>query len=317
MKNAYLSRILFIVLAALPVSAQVATNDLFNRPNSNSLGADWVEQDGDAKIVNNKLEANSPFTLGWCSHTAFSASYAGVVVRAAWEMNGPGGDAISVISGVDPSSWNGIEVRIADNDGDGAADRIFFNAAVNAGAWYTAGSFVNMTTPMVSGEVTTWFSNGGDTVNVALRDPVSQAIQSYSASGILAGPPTGTGVGIAYRGNARIDDFRAWVGSPAGPSFTLTTIRPTNTFTFLVTEALPFAPIAVGYSTAGAGPIYTPIGVVGLTEPIGIAFEIPSDASGRLEIVFPPLGVLAGVPIHLQGLDISAIALTNYFTVTI
>src|SRR5262245_20307604 len=88
MKHAYWARILFIAIAALPATAQVATNDLFNRPDSGSLGADWTEQDGDAKIQNGKLQANSPFGFGWCSHTAFQASYANVVVRAAWEMNG-------------------------------------------------------------------------------------------------------------------------------------------------------------------------------------------------------------------------------------
>src|SRR5262245_59828539 len=207
MKPSCWAKILFVVLAAVPATAQVAVNDLFNRANSGSLGIDWTEQDGDSKITNNQLQANSPFGFGWCSHNSFAANYASVVIRASWAMNGLGGDSISMITGVDPMSWAGVEVRIADNNGDGLADRIFFNAAVNAGAWYNSSSFVNMTTPMASGEVTTWFSNNGDTVNVALRDPVTQAVQTYSASGILANPPTGTHVGIGYFGNGFVDDF--------------------------------------------------------------------------------------------------------------
>lgn len=316
MKNsAYLARSLFLVLAAMPAAAQVATNDLFDRPNSGNLGVDWVEQDGDSKIVNNKLEANSPFGFGWCSHTAFQAGYADVVVRASWSMNGLGGDSISMISGADASSWSGTEVRVADNDGDGAADRIFFNAAVNAGAWHTPTSFVNMTTPMTSGEITTWYTNSGDTINVALRDPVTLATQVYSASGILANPPIGGSVGIGYFGNGRIDDFRAWVGTPATPVYTLTTPRSGAPTTMLVTDALPFALIAVAYSVNASGPVFTPFGVLGLASPIEIFLEAFADASGRLELVFPPLGPFTGALLHTQALDALAPALTNYFMI--
>src|SRR5690349_10151245 len=111
-------KILFLVAAAAPCFAQVAVCDLFDRPNSNLLGPDWIEQDSDAKIANNRLEANANFSFGWCSHTAYSAGYANTVVRAKWSTNGGGGDAISLIAGVDTVSWSGIEVRIADNDGD-------------------------------------------------------------------------------------------------------------------------------------------------------------------------------------------------------
>src|SRR5436853_5554587 len=87
-------KILVLVLAAVPaVAQQRSTNDLFNRPNNNSLGVDWTEQDGDAKIANNALLANSNFQFGWCSHNAFNANYASTVVRAKWATNGGGGDA--------------------------------------------------------------------------------------------------------------------------------------------------------------------------------------------------------------------------------
>jgi hypothetical protein len=306
-----------LVLAGVPAAAQVAVNDVYDRPNSNSLGIDWIEQDGDAKIANNKLEANSPFSFGWCSHSAFQAAYSECVIRARWSMNGLGGDAISLIAGVNTSTWGGIEARIQDNNGDGAADRILFNAAVNAGTWYGGPTFVNLTTPLVSGEATMWFSNAGDTVNVEVKDLATLATQVYSASGILAAPPTGMKVGIGYFGNGNVDDYRAWVGVPAGPVFTLTTPRSLAPTTLLVTDASPLGWIAVAYSGTGAGPIPTQFGIVGLSAPIEVFLQSAADATGRLQVVFPPLPSLSGVALHTQAMDVTTLSLTNYFSFVI
>jgi hypothetical protein len=310
-------KILFLVVAATPAMAQLAMNDVFDRPDSNSLGADWTQQDGNAKIANNMLLANSPFTFGWCSHNFYSGNYANTVVRARWAMSSAGGDRISLIAGVNPMDWSGIEVRIADNDGDGLADRIFFNAAVNAGAWYTPTSFANMTAPLASGEATLWFSNAGDTVNVALRDLATNAVQSYSASGILAGPPLGGNVGIGYFGHGTVDDFRVWAGSPVGPVYTITATRVGSSPTMLVTDALPFGHVLLGYSLVGAGPIYTPLGVVGLSEPISIFWDASADANGRLELPLGPLGGQVGAMVYTQAVDLSQPALSNAHTVTL
>ena len=138
--------------------------------------------------------------------------------------------------------------------GDGLADRIWFNAAVNAGAWYTSPSFVNLTTPIASGQATTWFSNGGNTVNIELKDPITLATQTYSASGILASPPTGTRVGIGYFGNGNVDDFRAWTGSPTTPTFTVNPLRVGASATMLMTDTFPAAFVAIGYSTTPRWP---------------------------------------------------------------
>lgn len=305
----------FAVLAA-SLSAQAAVNDLFNRPNSGNLGVDWIEQDGDSKITSNKLEANSLFSYGWCSHSAFQAPYASTVVRASFSMNGFGGDSIALIAGVDPNTWAGIEVRIADNNGDGLADRVFFNAAVNAGNWYGGSTFSNMTTPLVSGRATMWFSNAGDTVTIDILDTTTGIVQSYSRSGILALPPTGMNVGVGYFGNGNVDDFQAWTGAPTGPVFTFSTPRSLLPGTLLVAGAAPSAQVAVAYSGTGAGPIPTPLGVVGLSLPIDILFELPADANGRLELPFAAFGAMAGFTLHVQAVDLTTPALTNYFTLT-
>ncbi len=307
-----------LALAAASLSAQVAVNDLFDRANSTNLGPDWTEQDGDGQIVSNRLQGNSPFALGWCTHNVFAANYASTVVRLNWSMNGGGGDRISLIAGVDPNTWQGIEVRIADNNGDGTADRLFFNAAVNAGNWYTSPSFANLTTPLVAGVATMWFTNAGNTVNIELFDPATQTAQTYSASGILALPPTGTRVGIGYFGNGTVDDFQAWTGVPSAPAFTMTTPRTAGAVALLVTGAAPSATVVLAYSGTGNAPFPTSVGNVYLSLPIEILATLNADLTGRLAV---PLGTLppglTGVVVHTQAFDATALALTNHFTVTI
>jgi hypothetical protein len=125
-------------------------------------------------------------------------------------------------------------------------------------------------------------------------------------------------VGIGYFGNAAtVDDFRAWIGSPTAPVYTLATPRANAPTTLLMTDALPFAPVAIAYSATGAGPIPTALGVVGLSFPIEIFLETNADASGRVEIPFAPLGPVSGVMLHTQALDALAPALSNYFTVVV
>jgi hypothetical protein len=312
-----LSKILLLVLAATPCMAQVATNDLFNRTNSGNLGIDWAEQDGDAQIAGNVLRANSPSAFGWCSHNAFAANYASTVVAAIWSTNGGGGDSISLLAGVNPVTWSGIEVRISDQDGDGASDRIIFNASVNAGAWYSPGANVNLTTPMASGEAKMWFSNNGDTVNVSLRDLVTEAVQTYSASGILASPPAGTRVGIGYFGNGSVEDFRAYTGSPLTPSLTITTPRSGAPTTMLISNAVSRGGAAIGFSVTGTGPAFTPFGVLGLSDPIELLWQGPTDGNGRVELPLGVLGNVTGLTVHVQALDFLVPALTNYFTITV
>jgi hypothetical protein len=312
-----LSKILLVIVAASPCMAQVATNDLFNRVNSGNLGIDWAEQDGDAQIAGNLLRANSNFTFGWCSHNAFNASYANTVVQAIWSTNGGGGDSISLIAGANPSTWSAIEVRISDQNGDGMSDRIIWNASVNAGAWYGSPSFVNLATPMASGEATMWFSNNGDTVNVSLRDLVTSAVQTYSASGILATPPAGTRVGIGYFGNGSVDDFRAWTGSPLTPSYTITTPRAGASTTMLLSGMVPNGFAAIAYSVTGAGPEFTPFGILGLSAPIDLFWQGATDSLGRVELPLGPLGPVAGLTVHTQAADLTVPALTNYFTIVV
>lgn len=316
MTNRIASLILLCLLAATSATpAQVAINDLFNRPNG-GLGPDWMQMDGSAAISNNQLQGTNPWLFGWSAHTAYGAGYQSTVIRADWSIGSPGA-RVSVVAGVDPASWQGIEIRIADNTGNSQADRIFFNAAVNAGNWYGGSQFFNLTNPLASGQVTLWFSNGGDTANVEIKDPVTGATETFSAGGILGNPPSGTTVGIGYFGTGILDDFRAWTGIPTGPSITATAPRVGVPLDLLVTDATPSNPVYIGFSLTGNGPTPTPFGNISLSAPYEIFGNMAwtADSAGRVLIPIQPLpATLINVPIHLQSLDLFSGSLSNAFT---
>ncbi len=298
-------------------SAQTAVNDLFNRANSTNLGPDWSEQNSDGQIVSNRLQGNSPFDLGWAIHTRYNAPYASTVVKADWSMNGGGGDRVSVVIGADVN-WGGIEIRIGDNNGDGTADRIFFNAAINAGNWPGGPGFANLATPIITGTVTVWFTNGGNTVNVAIGNPATNTVETFTNGGVLGFAPTGTGVAVGYFGNGWIDNFRAYTGSPAGPDLSLTPPRQNTTPTLLVGDAVPNGSVLIAFSLTGAGPQPTPLGNVYLTDPIYILGTLPTDGQGRGSVPIGPLtSALVGVTFTTQAVDLTSFALSNYVTSTV
>lgn len=307
-----------ILLTAMITPAQTAINDMFNRANG-GLGLDWTQIDGSAAIVGNQLQGTNPFLFGWSAHTAFGATYATTVIRGDWQLASPGA-RVSVVAGVDPNTWQGIELRIADNTGNGLADRLFFNAAVNAGNWYGGSLFFNLANPLAAGEVTLWFSNAGDTANVEIRNPVTGTSETFTASGILSNPPTGTTVGIGYSGTGIMDDFRAWTGSPAGPVITATAPRVGSPLDLLVTDASPNGPVYIAYSLAGNGPTPSPFGTIALTFPYDILGNLPftADTVGRVHVPLAPFpAVMTGVQIHVQSLDVFSTTLSNGFSATL
>lgn len=308
----------FVLILAGSATAQMAVLDDFNRGNGTNLGPDWAEISPDATIQGNQCQGNAPFGIGWMHHTVYTASYLTTVVRMDWSMNGFGGDAVSLIAGVDPTTWAGIEARIQDNNGDGLADRVFFNAAVNAGNWYGGPIFFNITNPLIAGRGTLWFSNGGDTANLEIVDAATGMSETFAASGILGLPPTGTRVGIGYFGNPTCDDFQAWTGSPAGPVYTVTAPRTSSAATFRVSAAAPNGTAILALSLAGGGPLSTPLGPVSLSLPVAIVGVLPTDAHGEASLAtggLPPS--LGGLTVYHQAVDVTGSALTNAFVTTI
>ncbi len=309
-----LHAVLVLALAPAWIYAQTGVHDFFDRANSGNLGPDWSEIDADAQITNNALQANTPFQFGWSAFTAFSAPRTSTVVKANWYQNG-GGDALSLIVGANTSTWAAIEARLSDNTGGGLANRLFLNASVNAGNWFGGPIFFNLAMPRASGEMTLWFINGGATAQVLITDIGGGNPENFSAGGIPAGFAFGTSVGVGYFGNGRIDEFRAWVGSPTGPVETINPPRTNQPVTILVTGAAPSAALALGFSlTGGSGPL-TGIGPVLLSEPINLFGIFPADTNGRLLL---PLGNvppgLVGTTIWQQALDLTTPALSNGFS---
>ena len=228
MKHSFLA-LSALFAASLSTFAQQLVFDDFDRPNSTNLGPDWIEQNGNLAIEGNRGKGTQFLANDtWMSHTSFSQSYTDAKARV--EFVAPGGElagSVGVVLGLNSSTWEGTAVRIQDNDLDGLFDRVFFEAAVNAGAWYVGGAPVlfDLPTPLASGQLTAWITDGGDTAVARIEDSAGNLIDVYTASGILSSPfaPTGTEVGVWVRSRALFDDFyalehRALDGYPASIS---------------------------------------------------------------------------------------------------
>jgi len=313
-----------VLLLASVTSAQVAINDVFDRPNGTNLGPDWIEVQSSANAVidNNQFRAANGL-FGWALHTTYDAPYASTVARFHWAMEGViAGDSLSLIVGAKatPTSWEGIQVKICDHQGfDDKADRVLFYAAPNAGNWPGGGNVYNLATPMKSGIMTVWFTNSGDTVHVELIDDATGNIETASATGILSFsfPITGRSVGIGYFGNGYVDDFQAWTGLPTDAPFTFTPPRVGLPASYLVTGATPNSVVGMFISLTGAGPLPTPVGLLKLSLPVYALAAVPTDANGRAELPVGAIPPFSGLPLYLQAIDGTTFTLTNGFVATI
>jgi len=309
------------VATLAPVAAQVAVNDVFNRPDSNNLGPDWALVGGSgARISGNQLRVQAS-NYSWMIHTDYSAPYASTVARCDFTVASAGGNQFALILGASfgPTSWGGIEVRVCDHTGDGRADRVLFNAAPNAGNWPGTGGVYNLTNPMSAGTMTVWCSANGDVVHCELRDATTGVTETGSATGILSFPfaITGTGVGIGYQIDGLLDDLQVWTGQPGDVPFTLTTPRVGLPASFLVTGATPSSAAGMFASLTGAGPLPTPVGLLQLSLPVYALAAVVTDASGRAELPIGAMPPFPGLPLYLQALDAGTLTLTNGFVATI
>ena len=199
-------------LVATAGGQQIVFDD-FNRPDSTSLGADWNEGNGDLVISGNRCKGNVPFANDtWMNHTSFGATYTSAKARIEFERD-PADSffGAGVVIGLDPGSWGGIAVLIQDNDLDGQFDRIFFHAAINAGAWFSQPTpiFYDLPTPITAGQLTVWAQEGGDLAVARVEDASGNLIGTYTAKGIVGTPyaPTGSDVGVWVRSRPFVDDF--------------------------------------------------------------------------------------------------------------
>ncbi len=204
---------LLVSVLAAPAAAQQIVFDDFNRPDSTFLGPDWNEGNGDLVIQSNFCKGNVPFANDtWMNHTSFAQTYTQAKARIEFERD-PADNffGAGVVVGLDPSSWSGVAVLIQDNDLDGFFDRIFFHAAINAGAWFSQPTpvFYDFPTQIPAGQLTVWTQEAGDLAVARVEDAVGNLIGTYTASGIVGTPfaPTGSAAGVWVRSRPFVDDF--------------------------------------------------------------------------------------------------------------
>jgi hypothetical protein len=314
---------MFGLLASLAAGQPgVAVNDVFDRPNTTNLGPNWFEGSGDGFIESNRLKCDSP-NASWCSYTGFKNPYATTVVSIDFAATASG-SKIGVALGFTPSTWGGIEVSLNDNTGSTMLDRIYFNGAINAGNWPTnptgASVHYNLTTPMASGTLKVWITNNGNTVVAEVTNAATGIKEPlYTASGInsFLFPPTGLDVAVSYARGGACDDFQAWSGQPDGPIYTFTSPHPNEKASFLLTDAKPLSLVGLVVS-AGAAPVATPWGTLGLAAPIQLLALVQADATGRAEVALTPLpaSLFFGGTIYNQAFDYGIPKLSNWFAVT-
>jgi hypothetical protein len=206
-----------LALAGAPLAQQVVFDD-FNRPDSTSMGPDWTEQNGNFEIQSNQGRGVNPDANDtWMSHNSFSQTYTNAKARVEFSPPPVGyAGGVGLVIGLDTSSWSGVAILLQDNNFNGQFERIFFNAAINAGAWFVGGSPVvhDLPTEISSGEITAWVQDGGDVAVLRVEDASGNLIGVYTASGIVGSPfaPTGAGnvsAGVWVRHTPFFDDFYA------------------------------------------------------------------------------------------------------------
>ena len=196
-------------------SAQLLVQDDFSLPNGTNVGPSWVEANNDLEILNQKVRGKFSFVSDtWMYHSTFAQPHA--TSKAAIDFGATPNDTFfgaGVVIGLDHNTWGGTAVRVTDNDLDGNFDRIFFMAAINAGAWYTQSTpiWYDLPVQVTSGNLTVWAEPADDMVVARVEDANGNLIGIYTAAGIAASPfaPTGTDVGIWISSRAKADNFFA------------------------------------------------------------------------------------------------------------
>ena len=196
-------------------SAQMLVQDDFNLPDGTFVGVNWVEANNNLEIASQKVRGAVAFASDtWMYHAGFAQPHA--TSKAIIDFGATPGDTFfgaGVVIGLDHNTWGGTAVRVTDNDLDGLFDRVFFMAAINAGAWYTQSTpiWYDLPTPVDAGQLTVWAEPADDMVVARIEDANGNLIGTYTAAGIAASPfaPTGTDVGIWISSRATADNFFA------------------------------------------------------------------------------------------------------------
>lgn len=247
---------------AASASAQQLVQDDFNRPDSTNLGPDWIEANNDLEIAGQTVRGKNAFQNDtWMYHSSFAQPHA--TSKAVIDFGATANDMFfgaGVVIGLNHNTWGGTAVRMTDNDLDGKFDRIFFMAAINAGAWYTQSTpiWYDLPTQLTAGQLTVWAEPNDDLVVARVEDLNGNLIGTYTAAGIAASsfPPNGGDVGIWISSRARADNFFAMEH------------RPLDAFPSTISLAAGGEQILdVSFGSGHAGELYWVLGGINGTAP--------------------------------------------------
>jgi hypothetical protein len=282
--------------------------DDFNRANSASMGADWIEQTGDMEVALN--HGHGVVTLSLMTHANASGSYLGSTVSARF---GHGGGLVYVaaVAGYAGLSDN-VFVKVQDNDLDGYYDRVFFYYGNNGGSWGQPFFYFDLATPTISGNMTLSFDSTGDIAYLDIENDASGLTESFSSSGLLSvAALLGQGYGIGTYGSAYFDDVSINGGCGGSLVYSIVGLTGGGTATLTVTGATAGGGVLVGYSLTGAGPTMTPFGMVDMSMPITQLPTLTADAAGVASLSTGIPGRATGFTLYSQGADLASGALTN------
>lgn len=186
--------------AALPVHAAVL--DDFNRPDAPTLGPNWTNVSGGEEILSNQAR-----NLNGDQSTQLAVFNGGTGNTVEFDLfhGGSGTQYGAAVLNYDAS--NDYFVKVQDNGG-GMFDSFGFYTGNNNSV-----SFQNLTTPFLDGHVAVTISGTNATLVVT---PTGGAAQTYTFDygGTAFG---GTGIGLGFYGDARIDNFANGGGAPGVP----------------------------------------------------------------------------------------------------
>jgi hypothetical protein len=134
------------------------------------------------------------------------------------------------VFGISSTSDN-VFLKVQDNDSNGFYDRVYFYRGINGSAWTgNTGSSFPLVTPTVSGRMTCYFTNNGDTANVDIDNNFDGTVdEHFQTDGVLnIAPALGLGLGIGCYNNPAVDNWTASDGTTTGPSTYCTAGTTTN-----------------------------------------------------------------------------------------
>ncbi|HSK15605.1 MAG TPA: hypothetical protein VK915_05500 [Gaiellaceae bacterium] len=172
--------------------------DNFNRPNAANLGPNWALQNLNIGIVNNAaVNANSDTALA--TFNPRTATEACIDVSA----GAPGTQYAAIVLRY-ANNANNVFIKVQDNDGDGAFERLYWYYGNNGSPW-PSGRVSDLLTPFLQGRL--HVAVKGTRVVAHIDTNFDNKPEQGFVAQNLPTASLGMQFGIAGYGGARIDNF--------------------------------------------------------------------------------------------------------------